>query len=258
MKELKEMAATIEKKHNRRNEDRKNSSGPGYDDSLSGGVASLDFSAADKQPESPSSDQQPEHRILEDLRNGNRERAWRSFIKEYQQRLYNLCFRMLGNYDDAIDALQEAYVQIDRSLPRFRGDSSLFTWAYSVTLNVILGYRKRRSNLQARYTGQEPGEISRPEDDPDRMCEEKYRSFLLHQAMQELPRAQRCPLIMHDLDGFSFAEIAEMTGSTAGAVKVKVFRARQALEKIIRTGPSVRGFETVGRFDGTLIKQLMD
>lgn len=199
----------------------------------------------------------PEQRVMDYLHAGKKDQAWRLFIQTYQDRLYNLCFRMLGNYDDAIDALQEAYVQIDRSLPGFRGESSLYTWVYRVTLNVILGFRKRRSALRSRHTNQEMPDISRPQDDPDQMCQEKYRKHLLEQALQKLPSHQRCPLIMHDLDGFSFAEIAESLDSTPGAVKVKVFRARKALEKIIRSGPQVPGFEEVGRFDGDLIRQLM-
>ncbi|MBI40007.1 MAG: RNA polymerase subunit sigma-70 [Leptospiraceae bacterium] len=195
--------------------------------------------------------------ILNRLASGKRDQAWRLFIKEYQTRLYNLCFRMLGNYDDAIDALQESYVQIDRSLPGFKRQSSLYTWAYRVSLNVILNFRKKRSNHNARHSGQEMPEISRPEDDPDKMCEEKYRKYLVHQALQKLPRAQRCPLIMHDLDGFSFAEIAEAVQSTPGAVKVKVFRARKTLEKILLQGQEVQGFENVGRFEGQSLKHLL-
>lgn len=214
----------------------------------------------DPDSNSAAGKEMPESRdreILTLLQNGQKERAWRLFIQQYQERLYNLCFRMLGNYDDAIDALQEAYVQIDRSISRFRGDSSLYTWAYRVVLNVILGYRKKRSRIQSHHTGQELPEISRPEDDPDKMCEEKYRKHLLHTALQKLPQHQRCPLIMHDLDGFSFGEIAESIGSTPGAVKVKVFRARQTLEKLLLQGQTVPGFENVGRFDGALLKQLI-
>ncbi|MEQ8352970.1 MAG: RNA polymerase sigma factor [Leptospiraceae bacterium] len=198
-----------------------------------------------------------QEQILADLNAGKKDRAWRLFIQEYQSRLYNLCFRMLGNYDDAIDALQEAYVQIDRSLPGFRNQSSLYTWAYQVTVYVILNFRKKRSNHRNRHTGQEFPEISRPEDDPDRMCEEKYRKHLIHGALQKLPEGQRYPLIMHDLDGLTFAEIASTVDSTPGAVKVKVFRARKALERILLDGPEVPGFEKIGRFDGQLLRNLL-
>ncbi|MCB1166959.1 MAG: RNA polymerase sigma factor [Leptospiraceae bacterium] len=195
--------------------------------------------------------------ILDYIAGGRKDRGWRLFIDTYQERLYNLCFRMLGNYDDAIDALQETYVQIDRSIGSFRGQSTLYTWSYRVAVHVILGFRKKRSALQEKHTGQELPDISRPQDDPDLMCEEKYRKYLLNQALQKLPDHQRIPLVMHDLDGFSFAEIAENTGSTEGAVKVRVFRARKLLEKILRQGEPVPGFENVGRFDGELVKQLM-
>tara|TARA_B100001939_G_scaffold344845_1_gene360151 strand:- start:14666 stop:15331 length:666 start_codon:yes stop_codon:yes gene_type:complete len=215
-------------------------------------VAKL-VSVSPNETESPSAQKE----ILEKLATGKRDQAWRLFIQEYQGRLYNLCFRMLGNYDDAIDALQEAYVQIDRSIGNFKGQSSLYTWAYRVSLNVILNFRKKRSNHDARHTGQELPEISRPEDDPDRMCEEKYRKHLVHQALQKLPREQRCPLIMHDLDGFSFAEIAESVGSTSGAVKVKVFRARKTLQRILLQGQEVPGFENVGKFQGETLKHLL-
>ena len=120
---------------------------------------------------------------------GEREKALKLFVSEYQTRLYSLAYQMLGNHDDAMDTLQEILIQVNRSLSSFMGMSSLYTWVYRLSSNVCLNYRKKKSqtNNQIEWdeillqTVMQP--VERPNEDPDKMCETKYKQFLVQQAI---------------------------------------------------------------------------
>lgn len=192
-----------------------------------------------------------EDQLLERYRRGETEQAFQDFVAAYQPRLYALSYRMLGNHDDAMDALQEAFLRIHKSLASFRGESSLYTWSYRITSNVCLTFRKRRqpkSDWSSFDDTISPllQPIERPNEDPDKMCETKYRQFLVQQALLQLPEAQRVALILHDLDGISLSDVAEILAIPLGAVKSRLHRGKAALRRIIEQGVIVKGMEGVG------------
>lgn len=185
---------------------------------------------------------------------GDPERGLRLFISQYQSKLYSLAYRMLGNHDDAMDALQEILIQVNRSLPTFKGNSSLYTWVYRLGSNVCLNFRKKRGQTGKRLEFDEcllrevMQPVERPNEDPDRMCETKYKQFLVQQAIQKLPETQRVLLVLHDLEGFSVPEIAGILNINLTAAKARLHRGREALRKIISEGFEVKGMEGVGSF----------
>ncbi|HUW63149.1 MAG TPA: RNA polymerase sigma factor [Spirochaetia bacterium] len=163
-----------------------------------------------------------------------------------------LAYRMLGNYDDAMDALQEILIQVNRSLETFKGDSNLYTWVYRLSSNVCLNFRKKRSRTgnqvewDENITQSVMLPIERPNEDPDKMCETKYKQFLVQQAILTLPETQRMVLVLHDLEGISSPEVARNLNINANAVKSRLHRGRAALRTIIRRGFEVKGMEGVG------------
>ncbi|MGI1658277.1 MAG: RNA polymerase sigma factor [Desulfitobacterium sp.] len=192
--------------------------------------------------------------IIELYNQGNREEALRKFTGEYQRKLYNLAYQMLGNHDDALDALQEILIQVNRSLSSFKGTSSLYTWAYRLSTNVCLNFRKKRTPSSKQVEWDENilqslmQPIERPNEDPDKMCETKYKQFLVQQALLKLPESQRMIVVLHDLEGISSPEIGRILDINANAVKSRLYRARAALRNIISQGFEVQGMEGVGAF----------
>ena len=193
-----------------------------------------------------------DHNILSLYMAGDQEKALKLFVAEYQTRLYSLAYQMLGNHDDAMDALQEILIQVNRSLVNFQGKSTLYTWVYRLSSNVCLNFRKKKSQLAKQIEWDESLlqnvmiPVERPNDDPDKMCETKYKQFLVQQGILKLPETQRMLLILHDLEGFSIPESAGILSIGVNVAKSRLHRGRVALRKIISNGFEVKGMEGVG------------
>jgi RNA polymerase sigma-70 factor (ECF subfamily) len=192
--------------------------------------------------------------IIRSYNEGDREKALKLFINQYQTKLYTLAYQMLGNHDDAMDALQEILFQVNRSLQTFKEKSSLYTWVYRLSSNVCFNFRKKRSQTNNQIEWDEnlyhsmmlP--VEQPNEDPDTMCESKYKQFLVQQAILKLPESQRVLLVLHDIEGISTLEIAKILNITSNAVKSRLHRSRGALRNIINKGFEVKGMEGVGTF----------
>jgi len=192
--------------------------------------------------------------IIDLYSEGDRERALKLFVNEYQTRLYSLAYQMLGNHDDAMDTLQEILIQVNRSLASFKGQSSLYTWVYRLSSNVCLNFRKKKSQTNNQIEWDEnllhsvmlP--VERPNEDPDKMCEAKYKQFLVQQGILKLPETQRMLLILHDIEGISIPESAGILNIAVNVAKSRLHRGRVALRKIISKGFVVKGMEGVGVF----------
>ena len=182
----------------------------------------------------------------------DREKALKWFVNEYQTRLYSLAYQMLGNHDDAMDALQDILIQFNRSLSNFKGNSSLYTWVYRLSSNVCLNFRKKKSKANNQIQWDDNLlqtvmlSIERPNEDPDKMCETKYKQFLVQQGILKLPETQRMLVILHDIEGISIPESAGILNITVNVAKSRLHRGRVALRKIISTGFEVKGMEGVG------------
>ncbi len=195
-----------------------------------------------------------DQKILSSYRQGDQDQALQLFINQYQARLYALAYKMLGNHDDAMDALQEILYQVNRSMHNFKEKSSLYTWVYRLGLNVCFNFRKKRNQTANQVEWDESLyhsmmlPIEQPNEDPDRMCEAKYKQYLVQQAILKLPKNQRILLVLHDIEGISTSQIAQILNININAVKSRLHRSRGALRNIISKGFSVKGMEGVGTF----------
>lgn len=182
-------------------------------------------------------------------REGRREESLRRFVEEYQSRLYLLSYRMLGNHDDAMDALQEILMHVDRSLPRFKGDSSLYTWAYRLGANVCLNLRRKidpmnnHTELNTEMPDTVLMPVERPDENPDEMCKTRFKKYLVHRALLKLPETQRIVLVLHDLEEMSSPEVAGILGIDANAVKSRLHRARAMFKNTISEYFQTHGIE---------------
>ncbi len=188
-------------------------------------------------------------------REGKRAESLDRFAEKYQARLLALARRLVGNHEDALDALQEILIQVDRSLPNFKGESSLYTWAFRLATNVCLNYQRKlgRTNSYAPLDEASSDAIllpvARPDDNPDTSCRARFRQRLVEQALLKLPETQRAVLVLCDLEDMTASETAEVLQISANVVKSRLHRARAALKRMVEQEFEALGVEVDGVHD---------
>ena len=157
--------------------------------------------------------------------------AFEVIVERHRRSVYLLCYRFVGNHEDASDLTQDVFLRAYRGLRTFRGQSSIATWLYRIGANVCLnrvGTRTPQSEpIEERH------DIAVPSESPsDRMIRNE-RSARIRLAIAKLPRKQRAALILRVYHDLSHQEIASALGSSTGAVKANVFHALQNLKKLL-------------------------
>lgn len=177
----------------------------------------------------------PDELLVQRARRGERY-AFEQLVERHEQRLYTLAARVLGSRDDAADAVQEALVRAWLSLPKFRGDARFSTWLYRIVVNAAHDIREKRRFLPV----EDPPE---PADPRDRFAEQEL-SGELQRALDALDETYRVAVVLYDVLGCSYAEIAALTEVPEGTVKSRIFRGRSELAE--RLGTAVRETESNG------------
>jgi RNA polymerase sigma-70 factor (ECF subfamily) len=157
--------------------------------------------------------------------------AFDVIVERHQRAVYRLCYRFVGNHEDAADLCQEVFLRAFRGLRRFRGQSSLGTWLYRIGVNVCLN----RLSLKAPASeALEAGEqVDTRSESPSERVLRGERAAHVRAAITRLPRKQRAALILRVYHEMSHKEIADALGSSVGAVKANVFHALQHLKRIL-------------------------
>ena len=153
--------------------------------------------------------------------------AFEKLVEAHEQRMYTLAARVLGSREDAADAVQEALVRAWLALPKFRGEARFSTWLYRIVVNSAHDVRGKRRDR----TAEEPPD---PVDPRDRFAEQELSSEL-QRALDALDETYRVAVVLYDVLGCSYAEIAEMTGVPEGTVKSRIFRGRGELAERLGT-----------------------
>ena len=162
--------------------------------------------------------------------------AFDLIVERHRRTVYQLCYRFVGNHEDASDLSQDVFLRAFRGLRNFKGQSSLGTWLYRIGVNVCL------NRISAKAPVNEPIEKHQYVDDnaespSDRMLRGE-RALQVRAAITRLPRKQRAALILRMYHDMSHQEIADTLGSSVGAVKANVFHALQNLKKLLASGVS--------------------
>lgn len=171
--------------------------------------------------------------IIERVLSGETE-AFEQLVLEHQKNVYNLALRMVGNPDDAYDMSQEAFIKAFNSLKSFRGESKFSVWLYRLTSNVCIDFlrkRKRRSELSLTEDDEEGGQIELADSrfTPESEVEKNELREAVKSGIESLPEDYRSVIVLREINGLSYEEIAEVTGLEAGTVKSRLFRARKRL-----------------------------
>lgn len=167
--------------------------------------------------------------------------AFEKLIEIYQKKIFNLAYRIVGNYDDASDLAQEALIRIFKSIANFKEQSSFSTWVYRITTNVCLDEIRKKKNRRVLSLDEEihveDGEMKRQimSDDPlpDEVAEREELRSIVSRAIDSLPEEQRVMITLRDIQGLSYEEIAEVLNCPGGTVKSRINRSRQALKNVL-------------------------
>jgi RNA polymerase sigma-70 factor (ECF subfamily) len=177
----------------------------------------------------------PDRELVERWRRGELD-AFASLVRRHQRRVFGLLLRMLGNREEAEDAAQDTFLNLHRHGHRFRFESRFSTFVYRVAVNAALNRRRsqgrRRARLDELANGQAIGQAlpSSPRGPEDAMGGGEVRARV-QRCLQALPEALRAPVVLYDIDGLSYGEIAEILQIAEGTVKSRIHRARHALRK---------------------------
>jgi len=160
-----------------------------------------------------------------------RSAAFDLIVERHRRTVYQLCYRFVGNHEDASDLSQDVFLRAYRGLRKFRGQSALGTWLHRISVNVCL------NRVGAKTPVSEPIDEHRHVDSktepPDARLIRSERAARVREAVARLPRKQRATLILRMYHDLSHQEIADIVGSSVGAVKANVFHALQNLKRLI-------------------------
>lgn len=184
--------------------------------------------------------QQSEETLINSCRTGNPQ-AFEALVARHEKTAFNLALRMTGSMEDAQDITQEAFIKVYTGLRQFRGDAAFSTWLFRIVSNMCLDElrkRRRRIALSIDEPIQQPdGEIGRqlPDllADPQDAVEGNDLKRLVQQAILRLSADHRLIVVLRDLQGFSYEEIAGMLECSLGTVKSRLSRARTALRRTL-------------------------
>jgi RNA polymerase sigma-70 factor (ECF subfamily) len=183
-----------------------------------------------------------ERRLIEVAQRGDVE-SFNELVRLYEGRVYNLCYRMLGDAESAADAAQDAFLSAFRNLRSFRG-GSFRSWMLRIATNTCydaLRARKRRPavSLDVETEDEEdsaPLQIADTAESPDDFALRRELAVAIQQGLAVLPDEQRIVLILSDIQGLAYEEIAQITNTNLGTVKSRLSRGRARLRDVLKAG----------------------
>jgi RNA polymerase sigma-70 factor (ECF subfamily) len=168
-------------------------------------------------------------------------RAFDLLVLKYQHKVANLISRYMRDHSEVLDVTQEAFIKAYRALPRFRGDSAFYTWLYRIAINTVKNHlvaRGRRppgDDLDAEVAEQmEMGGRLREHATPERELLTDEIARTVQAALDDLPDDLRTAIVLREMEGLSYEEIAVAMECPIGTVRSRIFRAREAVDKRLR------------------------
>lgn len=174
--------------------------------------------------------------------------AMEVLVQRYQNRLYSTILRICGDQEEAAELTQETFVKIIEALNGFKGTSSFYTWAFRIAVNLAINQRHRRGRVGFRSLDEEldyEGTRARAclaqllssdsQANPADIAQGNELHGLVRKALMGLNEQHRTIIVLRDIEGMSYAQIAEVLGIELGTVRSRLSRAREALRQILET-----------------------
>jgi RNA polymerase sigma-70 factor, ECF subfamily len=166
--------------------------------------------------------------------------AFAELVRRHEHRVRAVLFRLLDDERDVEEATQDAFVQAWRNLESFRGDASVFTWLYRITLNQALARLRRKRLPLAELDDAAERQIAAPGSEPPDAAETRDLHAFLADRIRELPLEYRAPLVLRDLVGLSNGEVAAILDLSVPAAKSRIHRARMRIRDDLERWESER------------------
>lgn len=168
--------------------------------------------------------------------------AFDVLVRKYQHKIIKLVTRYVHDGSEAMDVAQEAFIKAYRAIPGFRGDSAFYTWLYRIAINTAKNYlvAENRRPLDHGVDLQDPEQYEmqarlRDMDTPERLLLTEEIQHTVETAIQELPEDLRTAIVLREIDGMSYEEIAQAMSCPVGTVRSRIFRAREAIDGKLRS-----------------------
>jgi RNA polymerase sigma-70 factor, ECF subfamily len=178
-----------------------------------------------------------DNRLISECLAGNTA-AFGELVTRYQDRLYNTVFRLVNQPEDARDAVQEAFLSAYQSLSTFKGDSLFFTWLYRIAINTAISLKRKQRAALRLTSGLESGTLNEPVDpsdlaQPGRALEMAEDEKIIHQALNRLSAEHRTVLVLKDMEGRKYEDMADILEVPIGTIRSRLHRARLELRDIL-------------------------
>ncbi len=183
--------------------------------------------------------------LVERAQAGDRD-AFREIVEKYQRRVYSICYGMLKNPDDSMDVSQEVFVKVFRYLEKFNGESTFYTWLYRIAVNMCIDFIRKNSRMRsvdyddgiARIESMEGGDDNiLPSTlglNPDKVYGRKELRQKMLEALETLSENHRTILVLREVDGLSYDELAEVLNISKGTVMSRLYHARRYYQDALR------------------------
>jgi RNA polymerase sigma-70 factor (ECF subfamily) len=171
--------------------------------------------------------------------------AFEELVRRHQKRIFSVTFRMIGDYDEACEVTQDAFISAYRNIGDFKGKSKFSTWITAITINLtrnrLKALRSRRQREAFSIDDPKPVEDGELSSEPQAMSpsvlellEKEDEKKRIQQCIDSLDPYQKEVLILRDVEGYTYEEIRNLLGISEGTVKSRLFRARQAMRVLLK------------------------
>lgn len=184
--------------------------------------------------------------IVEQFRQTKDATQFKSLVRRYQNRIYNAAFRILGSKDEAEEVTQDTFLRVHQGLDRFREQASFSSWIFRITHNLcvdLVRAKQRKAGLKVvsfdpQSTQSEDelydsansvSQIADPMLSPAQLVDAVEQQEVIQKYLMELPENQRTAIVLHDIEGFQYQEIAEILGTSVGTVRSRIYYGRMKL-----------------------------
>ena len=179
----------------------------------------------------------PDDVLVRRVQAGNTE-AFEELVRRYERKVYNITYRLMGNEQDASEALQDAFMRAFRFIGKFQFKSSFFTWLYRIATNVSLSKLRKREKIDTvsidqpvNEAGDLPFEIPDLKYGPEKLMKQRELRAAIQKAVEELPEDYRSVVVLRDLEGLSNEEVSKVLKLSVAAVKSRLHRGRLVLRE---------------------------
>lgn len=182
--------------------------------------------------------------LVKRVRSGD-QRAFKLLVERYQRKVYAIALGMLKDKEEALDVSQEAFVKVYKYLDHFKGDSSFYTWLYRITANICIDVIRRRGGMRGEQVELNEQVLmdtaeanigalgSRLGTNPQKSALRRELSEKIQEALAQVPEKHRAILLLREVEGMSYEELAKTLEIPKGTVMSRLFHARAKVQKIL-------------------------